>query len=149
MSHEDNLRIVREFQEAWNARDFDRAAAMMAADGEILVVGSGERFRGPEGAVKFSRMWADGFPDGRIEITETIAESDRVAVCYRGRGTHTGTLKNASGEIPATGKEVTLDLCDVIQLRDGKIQTVRTYFDSGSLLAQLGLMAAAPAAARA
>ena len=147
MSHEDNLRLVREFQATWNERDFDRGAAMMAPDGEILVVGSGQRFVGPEGCVAYSRMWADGFPDGRIEIVETISEDDRIAVTYRGRGTHTGTLKNASGEIPATGKEVTLEVCDVVQVRDGKIQSIRTYFDSGSLLAQLGLMAAATAGA--
>jgi steroid delta-isomerase-like uncharacterized protein len=149
MSHEDNLKLVREFHAAWNERDFDRGAALMAPDGEILIVGSGERFVGPEGSIAFSRMWADGFPDGRTEITGTVSEADRVVVLYRGRGTHTGTLKNASGEIPATGKEVTLELCDVIQIRDGKVQSVRTYFDSGSLLAQLGLMAAAPARATA
>lgn len=149
MSHEDNLRLVREFQAAWNERDFDRGASMMAPNGEILVVGSGERFAGPEGCVAFFRMWADGFPDGRIEIDQTISEGDRVAVLYRGRGTHTGTLKSAAGEIPATGKEVTLELCDVIEFRDGKIQSVRTYFDSGSLLAQLGMMAGAPTGATA
>ncbi|MDQ3992138.1 MAG: ester cyclase [Actinomycetota bacterium] len=149
MSQEDNLRIVREFHASWNDREFDRGAALMAADGEILIVGSGERFVGPEGSIAFSRMWADGFPDSRTEITDTISEGDRIAVLYRGRGTHTGTLRNASGEIPATGKEVTLELCDVIQVRNGKVQSVRTYFDSGALLAQLGLMAAAPARATA
>lgn len=142
MSTEDNVKIAREFPAAWNDRDFDRAAALMADDGEILIVGTGERFTGPAGAVKFSQMWADGFPDGRVEVLETIAEGDRVVVVYRGRGTHTGTLKNSSGEIPATGKEITLDLCDVVEITDGKIRSVRTYFDSGSLLAQLGLMAA-------
>lgn len=149
MSQEDNIRIAHEFQTAWNDRDFDRAAALMADDGEILIVGTGERFTGPAGAVKFSQMWADGFPDGRTEISETIAEGDRVAVVYRGRGTHTGTLRNAAGEIPATGREVTLDLCDVVEIHGGKIKSVRMYFDSGSLLAQLGLLAETPAGATA
>jgi steroid delta-isomerase-like uncharacterized protein len=149
MSQEDNVRIAREFPDAWNDRDFDRAAKLMADDGEILIVGTGERFIGPAGAVKFSQMWADGFPDGRVEVMETIAEGDRVAVCYRGRGTHTGTLRNASGEIPATGREVTLDLCDVLMIKGGKVKSIRTYFDSGSLLAQLGLMTAVPAGATA
>lgn len=144
MSIEENVKIAREFPAAWNDRDFDRAAKLMADDGEILIVGTGERFTGPAGAVKFSEMWADGFPDGRVEVMETIAEGDRVVVVYRGSGTHTGTLKNATGEIPATGKEITLDLCDVVEIKDGKVKSVRTYFDSGSLLAQLGLMAAAP-----
>jgi steroid delta-isomerase-like uncharacterized protein len=149
MSLEDNVKIAREFPAAWNDRDFDRAAKLMADDGEILIVGTGERFTGPAGAVKFSQMWADGFPDGRVEVIETIAEGDRVVVVYRGRGTHTGTLANSSGEIPATGKEITLDLCDVVEIKAGKVKSVRTYFDSGSLLAQLGLMAAAPAGATA
>jgi steroid delta-isomerase-like uncharacterized protein len=144
MSNEDNVRIAREFPKAWNDRDFDRAAKLMADDGEILIVGTGERFTGPAGVVKFSQMWADGFPDGKVEVTDTIAEGDGVVVLYVGRGTHTGTLANASGEIPATGKEVTLELCDVVTIKDGKVRSIRTYFDSGSLLAQLGLMTAAP-----
>lgn len=149
MSSEDNANIARAFYAAWNDRDFDRSAALMADDGEILVVGTGERYHGPEGAIAFDRMWADGFPDGRVEVKETIAQGDRVVVTFRGRGTHTGTLKSSAGEIPATGKEVTLDLCDVYELRGGKIKSLHTYFDSGSLLAQLGLMQAEPAKARA
>jgi steroid delta-isomerase-like uncharacterized protein len=140
MPHEDNVRIARDFYAAWNDRDFDRSAALMADDGEIVVVGSGERFYGPEGAITFDHMWADGFPDGRVEIMETIAEGDRVVVIFRGHGTHTGTLKSSAGEIPATGKEITLDLCDVYEIRGGKVKSLHTYFDSGSLLAQLGLM---------
>lgn len=140
MSHEENVRIAREFYAAWNDRDFGRAAALMAEDGEILIVGAGERFFGPQGSIAFSQMWADAFPDGRVEIKDTIAERDRVVVVFRGRGTHTGTLKSSTGEIPATGKEVTLDLCDVYEIRGGKVRSLHTYFDSGALLAQLGLM---------
>ena len=84
MSNEDNVRIAREFPKAWNDRDFDRAAKLMADDGEILIVGTGERFIGPAGVVKFSQMWADGFPDGQVEVTDTIAEGDRVVVLYTG-----------------------------------------------------------------
>ena len=140
MSQDESVRIARDFYAAWNERDFDRSAALMADDGEILIVGTGERYVGPEGAITFDHMWADGFPDGRVEVMQTIAEGDRVAVIYRGRGTHTGTLKSAAGEIPATGKEVTLDLCDIYEIRGGKVKSMHTYFDSGSLLTQLGLM---------
>lgn len=147
MHQEENVRIAKEFYAAWNDRDFDRGAALMADDAEILIVGTGERYRGPAGSIEFSHMWADGFPDGRVEVTDTIAEGDRVVVLYRGRGTHTGTLKSSAGEIPATGKQVTLDLCDVYEIRGGKVQSALTYFDSGSLLTQLGLMQMEPARA--
>jgi steroid delta-isomerase-like uncharacterized protein len=147
MAQDENVEIARSFYDAWNARDFDRSAALMHEDGEIIVVGSGQRFAGPDGARQFSEMWASGFPDGRVETTSIIAEGDKVVVEYTGRGTQTGTLQNASGSIPATGKEVRLELCDVYELRDGKVLSLRTYFDSGSLLAQLGVMGAQPAEA--
>ncbi len=147
MARDDKVEIARGFYEAWNARDFDRAAALMHDDGEIVIVGSGERMRGPDGARRFSEMWANGFPDGRVEITAILAEGDKVVVELTGRGTHTGALESAAGSIPPTGKEVRLELCDVYELRDGKVVSLRTYFDSGSLLAQIGLMGAQPAEA--
>jgi steroid delta-isomerase-like uncharacterized protein len=147
MARDDNVEIARSFYDAWNARDFDRGAALMHEDGEIIAVGSGERFAGPGGARQFSEMWASGFPDGRVEITSTIAEGDQVVVEFTGRGTHTGTLQSAAGSIPATGKEIRLEFCDVYELRDGKVRSLRTYFDSGSLLAQLGILGAQPAEA--
>jgi predicted ester cyclase len=62
-----------------------------------------------------------------------------VVVEFTGRGTHTGALVTSAGSIPATGRSVTLKLCDILEFTDGKIRRQRTYFDSGSLMAQLGL----------
>ena len=46
---QDNSSIGREFYDAWNARDFDRVAGLLAPDGEIVLVGSQARFSGPDG----------------------------------------------------------------------------------------------------
>ena len=43
------------------------------------------------------------------------------------------------GDIPPTGRSVTLKLCDVIELADGKVTAQRSYLDTGSMMAQLGL----------
>jgi steroid delta-isomerase-like uncharacterized protein len=135
-----NAEIAREFYERWNARDFDRVAEMMANDGEIVLVGSDTRFRGPVGAIEFSRMWADGFPDGRVEVDRSLASGDCVCLEFTGTGTHTGTLRGPGGDIPATGRSVTLHFCDVHEIRNGKISSVHSYFDSASMLTQLGVM---------
>lgn len=137
---QDNVKTARRLYQDWNKRDFDHLAGLVAARGEILIVGSGTRFRGPEGAKDYSQMWADGFPDGRVKIDKVIDAGDEVVVQLTGTGTHTGTLRAPAGEIPATGRSVTLQLCDVFRFRNGQIQSLRTYFDSGSLLTQLGLM---------
>ena len=60
---------------------------------------------------------------------------------FTGRGTHTGTLETSMGAIPATGRSLTIKLCDVVELKDGKVQEQRTYFDTGSMMAQLCLAA--------
>ncbi len=142
MGHDDNARIATSVHEAWNARDFDGLAGLMADDGEIVLVGSGTSFRGPDGAREFARMWADAFPDGKVHVEKAIAQGENVAVTYTGRGTHTGTLRSPSGEVPATGRSVTLELCDVIEISAGKITSLHSYFDSASLLTQVGVFEA-------
>jgi steroid delta-isomerase-like uncharacterized protein len=140
MANPDNTSIARTLFDDWNKRDFDHLADLIADDGEILLVGSGTSFRGPDGARQFAHMWADSFPDGRVTIDNITASGDYVAVEYTGRGTHTGTLQSPGGDIPATGKSVTLELCDVFRIEGGKIKSERSYFDSASLLMQLGVM---------
>ena len=144
---EDNTAIARKLYELWNRRDFDGVASLVADDGEIVLIGSGTRFRGPDGSREFSQMWADGFPDGKVTIDRTCASGDCVCLEFTGRGTHTGTLRSPAGEIPATGRSVTIQLCDVHEIRDGKIRSLHSYFDSASLLMQLGVMPETRAAA--
>jgi steroid delta-isomerase-like uncharacterized protein len=137
---QDNATIARQLYQDWNKREFDHFASLFASSGEIVLVGSGTRFRGQKGAKEFANMWADGFPDGKVKIDKLIAADTSVVVQYTGKGTHTGTLAAPAGDIPATGRSVTLELCDVIQFRDGKIKSLSSYFDSASLLMQLGVL---------
>jgi steroid delta-isomerase-like uncharacterized protein len=138
----DNASLARRIYEAWNERKFDEIADMTAPDGTTTVVGTGEKFRGREGSLKYNTMWAEGFPNGRITIDRVIASGDHVVVEFTGRGTHTGTLSTSMGDLPATGRDMTLQLCDVMEFRDGKVANHRTYFDTASMMAQLGLGAA-------
>jgi predicted ester cyclase len=129
---------VRSYSDAWNNRDFDKFSEALA-NGEIVLMGSGERLKGSEGARQFAQMWATGFPDGRVTI-DTICESDDMCcVEYTGRGTHTGTLATPMGKFEPSGKTVELKLCDCWTFgSDGTAKQVRTYFDSTSLLVQIG-----------
>jgi steroid delta-isomerase-like uncharacterized protein len=135
----DNATLARRMHEAWNERNFDEMAEATAPDATLTIVGSGDTFEGTEGARAFSMMWADGFPDGTVTVDRVIESGDQVVVEYTGRGTHTGTLATSMGEIPPTGRSLTLQFCDVMEFRNGKLQSQRTYFDTGSMMAQLGL----------
>ncbi len=135
----ENETLARSLYQAWNDRDFDRQADAMAPDGTIEFVGTGQVLTGADGARQYGQNWANGFPDGKVTIDTVVADGDRVVVEITGRGTHTGTLETAMGPIPATGKSVTLELCDVYVIRDGKVRTQRSYLDTGSMMVQLGL----------
>jgi steroid delta-isomerase-like uncharacterized protein len=135
----DNVTIARQTYEHWNDRDFDAFTDNLAS-GVIIMPGSGTRLEGREGARQFAEMWANGFPDGRVEVDNVIDAGEQVVVEYTGRGTQTGTLVSPMGEIPATSRSVTLQLCDVWRFDGGTAKSLTTYFDSGSLMTQLGLM---------
>lgn len=137
----DNATKARRLYDAYNEQKFDELAEAMAPDGQITVCGTGDTFQGPEGARQYNKAWADGFPDGRVTIDRIVSSGEFVVVEFTGRGTHTGPLVTSMGTIPATGRSVTLHLCDVTEFSDGKILSQHNYFDSGSLMAQLGLAA--------
>jgi steroid delta-isomerase-like uncharacterized protein len=136
----DNETIARDVYEAWNNRDWQTLMDVMAPDGTIMLMGTGETFEGPEGARQYSTMWADAFPDGRATVDHIYSAGDTIVVEFTGRATHTGTLVTSMGSIPATGRSVTLHLCDVLEFSDGKVKQQRSYLDTGSMMAQLGLM---------
>ncbi len=135
----DNASLARQLYEAWNGRNFDLLSDALAPDGQIVVMGSGDIYRGAGGSRQYNTMWADAFPDGAITVDRLTAAGDTVVVEFTGRGTHTGDLKTPMGTIAPTGRPITLQLCDVIDFQDGKIASQRTYFDAASLMAQLGL----------
>jgi steroid delta-isomerase-like uncharacterized protein len=136
----DNVGFIRSLYDAWNVRDLDAQADATAPDGVITIVGTGDVFEGPEGTRKYAQSWISGFPDGQVTVDNILADGDRVVVEYTGRGTHTGTLETSMGPIAPTGRSVTIKLCDVVELVDGKIARQRSYFDTGSIMAQLGLL---------
>jgi steroid delta-isomerase-like uncharacterized protein len=142
----DNANFVRSLYEAWNKRDFDYLAESTAADTVLTVVGTGETYRGLEDAIGYNKMLAEAFPDAKTTIDNIIESGDTVVVEYTGKGTHNGAYVTTAGTIPATGRAVTLQFCDVYEIKNGKLQTRRMYSDSGALMVQLGLMAAQPTA---
>jgi steroid delta-isomerase-like uncharacterized protein len=136
----DNATIARSLYDAWNRRDFDEMVAATAPDSKIVMIGSGETYEGPEGARRFGTMWADAFPDAQITVENVVAQDDRVVVEFSGSGTHTGPLVTSMGTIPATGRSMTIGMCDVLRFRDGKVTSQHSYLDTGAMMTQLGLL---------
>ncbi|WP_442796128.1 ester cyclase [Pelobium manganitolerans] len=77
----------------------------------------------PLGANKADSMWntfnnilKPAFPDLKVEIYDQIAEGDKVTTRKAIVGTHTGVLMG----IAPTGKQIKIDVIDIVRLKDGK-----------------------------
>ena len=98
--------------------------------------------RGPEGVKANIQKYIDGFSDARITVDDQIAEGDKVATRWTGRGTHTGEIAGMS----ATGKQATVTGLTISRIADGKVVEEWTTWDTLGMLVQLG---AVPAPAQA
>ena len=63
-------------------------------------------------------------------------DGNAVATKFTVRGTHTGTWLG----IAPTGKPVEVDLCNIIEFRDGKVFRERDYLDTLGVFVQLGVV---------
>jgi predicted ester cyclase len=93
--------------------------------------------------VQFSQGFAAGVPDGRHTVTTVLQDGDRFALEGSWSGTHTGPLAGPGGELPATGRSVTVPFCAAGTLRNGRLATVSIYLDQLAMLTQLGLVPSA------
>ena len=140
MAAQETASLVRQVYDAYNDRQFDHAASLVTDDFNWTMVATGQTFNGPDGMRQYLTGWAQGFPESKVEITNVFAAGDDAVVEFTGRGVHTGPLQTPAGEIPATGKRVELQFCEVHQARGGKLSSGRSYFDMASLMRQLGLI---------
>jgi predicted ester cyclase len=135
MSAEENKALVRRFVgEFWNEGNANTADELMAADAEIhMPTGEVVDLGGLKG---FAATWRDSFPDWHSTFEELVAEGDRVAERWTGRGTHLGELQ---GILP-TGKRVEAPGSVFYRIVGGKIVEFRGQLDMMGLMQQLGVM---------
>jgi steroid delta-isomerase-like uncharacterized protein len=127
--------IAREYFDAWNRRDWDKFRSLMHADYSYMG-GDGQEQKGQEAGLAIAQMFASGFPDGKIDVQRVHAAGENVAVVeFIGRGTHKGDLMG----IAPTGRQVSIPVCNVLEMRDGKIYAEREYMDMMHTMQQLGV----------
>lgn len=140
MSAKDNTSLVRKVYEAFNNNQIDKIAQWVSPNAVLELVPTGERYNGPDGFVRGYKDWRAGYPDINVEITNQIATDTHVVTESKSTGTNTGPMQGPNGTQPPTGKKVTTTMAEVWEIRDGKIQHARVYFDTGSVMQQLGIV---------
>lgn len=127
--------IAERYVEAWNEHDPQRIVDCFAPGGTYEDPATGGALTG-EAIADYARGLFEAFPDVRFDVRSTgqLGEN-RLASEWTMRGTHRGPYRN----LPPTGSSVELPGTDVLELGDGRIESLRGYFDRQALQEQMGL----------
>jgi ketosteroid isomerase-like protein len=98
--------LGRRFFVALVAADEATLRDICAPDLEFLVPGLDGK--SVDDALAYSGSFLTAFPDASVEFRNEITSGDTVAFEIAYVGTHTGTLASPGGEVPATGKSVSI-----------------------------------------
>ena len=138
--------IAGQWVDAINAHD--PAAIRALLDDAFIWELGGSSTSGAEISAEAWRMWFVGFPNFLFETLRVVYEGDFVVSQLRMRGTHNrefqfrGT-KSLEKALPPTGRTFDLPGCAVHEVRHGKITHLWAYWDTATLLTQLGPLSSA------
>jgi steroid delta-isomerase-like uncharacterized protein len=131
-----NRDLIRQCLEAFNRRDMD-AAADLVAD-ELVNHSAIPEAQGRTGLLMiWAKLWA-AFPDLVWTCEDVVAEGDRVVCRMRLRGTNSGPLHFARMPLPATGRTIDSEAIHIFRLADDKVVELWGQRDELGMLRQLG-----------
>jgi steroid delta-isomerase-like uncharacterized protein len=139
MSTEENKALARRFtEEGFSTGNLALADEIVAPNFVNYDPGTPPLPSGPEGYKQLVTAYHTAYPDLQMNVEDLFAEGDKVAVRWAARGTHTGQL----GDIPPTGKQMTITGISVLTIAGGKVTEQYTNWDTLGMLQQLGVVPA-------
>ena len=138
MSTEDTKALIRRFyEEVLNKRNLAALDDFYAPNHVDHTLPPGLPI-GPEGTKQAIAMTLSGFPDLHLTVEDMIAEGDKVVTWFTTHVTQQGAL----GDIPPTGKHVSVSTIEITRIAGGKIVEDWGLDDRLGMLQQLGLVPA-------
>ena len=135
MSVEENKAVIRRWIEAFNERDLEAEAAVLAADYVAHVPAAPGPLEGLEAWRQFTAPFTEALPDLRLAVQDIAAEGETVAARVAFHGTHRGEFQG----IPPSGKEVAFSSMEFNRVVDGKVEEHWVEINLLGLVQQLGV----------
>lgn len=132
--------VVNDSNAAFNENNFEAHRDLYDQDVVFTAPGDVE-VRDRDAISEFALRWRAACPDGRVTVRTQVVAGDLVAEEFEFHGTFTETLSSPDGDLPASGKRITVRGAEFIVVKDGKIVKERVYLDESDIMAQLGQQA--------
>jgi hypothetical protein len=131
--------LVRDYYRYFNERRLTTAGTLFAPDAVVDIPPFVHHAHGSAAYARFADAWLLAFPDALFTMehveqrNETMCEVDLIAT-----GTHSGLLDlGAFGLMKPSGVRLTLQLRQLLDIRDGHIAFTSLSFDISRLVRQL------------
>ena len=93
---------------------------------------------GVEGLKQAMVALRQAFPDLHVTVDEMLSDGDKVVIRSTMKGTHKGNFMN----IPATGKQISVEGIDIVRISNGRAVEHWGVTDNLTMMQQLGLVPA-------
>src|SRR5215211_6448024 len=133
-----NKQVVRRFFEALNRQDTERMDQLVSSNRYSLHFSGMPPMDWNGNKKEFLAPFNKAFPDLRRHIVDMVAEGDKVAVSINVTGTYKGEFQG----IPATGKQVSFTVMDILTIIDGRVTEEWATADMMGLMQQIGAIPA-------
>jgi steroid delta-isomerase-like uncharacterized protein len=128
------LEVIREHMDTEVTQEFDRTLATFNGHPRYEIMPTGQVFDGDDEVMGYYRMTRTAFPDQRHDNVRYHFSDDAVIVEFDLLGTNLGEFYG----LPPTGKAFRVPIIAVFFLDGDRIINERVYFDSASLVTQIG-----------
>ena len=120
---------------AWNRRDYDEVAKLVAPDVVLVDHSRGRTSTGPDGYVNRLKRVLDASPDMRGESVSVLVEGNLLVQETSWRGRHTAPLRLPGYDAVApTNEAMTMHLVTYMEFdEEGRPKVLRTYGDPGQV----------------
>ncbi|HSX07016.1 MAG TPA: ester cyclase [Candidatus Saccharimonadia bacterium] len=133
---EQNIKVIKDWLEVHNRDDIEGELAFWDDNAEMTITPTGKVYNGIDELRAAAQMAAKS--QGRKTLSHIFASDEWVCAEYIAKSYVAGPMDAHNIKIPAgVTKELTLQICFLANVVDGKIVHAREYWDTGSMLRQL------------
>lgn len=135
-----NAAVARKWIAAWNSHNPDKMLSLFTDDIVYEDVAFGEVSHGRAEVRKFAASEFEAVPDLELKLLR--------ASIHNGHGTIEWAFSGTDKGIYKTGKKFSVRGVSVIDMRDGKIIRNLDFYDSATIMRQVGLLPTPPSDAK-
>lgn len=138
MKNQNNINVFNKWVDRHIAHDVDVMLDLLTDD-ISLSTAAGSKFPPATNKEEAGQTWRalfDAFSDLKLEVISVVSDDDVLfAEVFHG-----GTMDGRMMDMEPTGKSYKVEAAFRFEFENGKIKSIRSYWDSGSMMKQLGLV---------